>query len=104
MGFSALLTAGDETLRDVLGESVTYTTGLGAESTVTGIFDIPYQFIDAGGAGISTGEPVVTFVLDDLASDPETDTPTITRSAVVYQVREVQKDGQGLVRILLHKV
>lgn len=105
MGFAEILALSDVTVRDVLGRSLTWTTGAGAPSEVVGVFDAAYVRVDLGPAGVSSPGPAVFFpVLADLATDPEEDpTATVTVSGVVYSFYEVQKDGQGAVRLFLHR-
>lgn len=105
MGFADLLALADSVSQDVLGDTVTYTPGVGAPVTVLGIFDQPYAMVDALTPGVTSSGPVVFLLLSDLPSDPETDlTATLTVAGVVYSLDTVQKDGVGGVRILLHEV
>ena len=106
MDFSELMALTDRASLDgPLGGSVTYTPGVGSSETVRGIFDAVHQLVDAGTPGVSLSGPVVFLLLEDLPSDPEEDLDaTVTVGSTEYSFREVQKDGQGGVRILLHKV
>lgn len=73
------------------------------DTTVTGLFDAAYVRIDAGVAGVQTTSPVIFFRLSDLPCDPDDDDPDIIIDGVTYRPTEVQKDGQGGVRIFLHR-
>lgn len=106
MGFADLLAAGDRAVRQALGDAtIVYTPGVGDPETVTGIFDAAYVRVEAGPAGISSSGPAVFLTLDDLPSDPKTDTDaTVTIGGVEYTPHEVHPDGLGGVFLLLHLV
>lgn len=74
---------------------------------VSGIFDSAYVRVEAGGgdflSGVSSSGPAVFYRLADLPVDPEQDDPIITINGTSYQVIENKKDGQGGVRLILHK-
>lgn len=105
MTFSALLATADGVVQDHLGDAVTYTPGEGAAVEVSGIFDLLYQHVDLGQAGVSSSGPAVFILLSDLDPlDPETDEDArITVEGSTYKITEVQKDGKGGVRLLLMK-
>lgn len=106
MAFADHLARMDRQVLSVLGEvaPVTYRTGVGAEAEVSGLFEAAYLRADAGGAGISSSTPAVFLRLADLPMDPEDDTdPTVIVDGVAYSVREVKKDGQGAVVLMLHR-
>lgn len=94
---------GDITVRDILGGDITYTPGAGSAVSVRGIFDAAYVRVDIGQAGVSSAGPAVFLRVEDLPTDPETDSATVTVGAVEYEIRECQKDGQGGVLLLLHR-
>jgi hypothetical protein len=105
MGFSDLLQVGDQSVRELLGETVTYTPGAGSPVDISGVFDKAYQFVDAGQAGVSSSGPAVFLTLSDLTSDPDDDTSArVTVGTTVYRVRESQPDGLGGILLLLHEV
>lgn len=104
MSFSSLLAARDATVRDVLGQSITYTSGAGTVATVSGVFDAHYVRVDAGQAGVATVGPAVFLGLADLPSDPVADASVrVTVGGVVYAAHEVEPDGLGGVVMLLHR-
>ena len=105
MVFTDLLVTADVAVRDTLGGTVTYTPTVGVATDVVGIFDAVYVRVDLGNPGVSSQGPSVWLILDDLPSDPYTDTTaTVTVDGVTYSAHEVQPDGLGGVRLLLHKV
>lgn len=107
MGFADLMAVGDSVLRQKLGGVVTYTPTVGDAVEVDGIFTAPHTNVDLGeqGGGVSTVSPTVFLTLDDLPSDPKTDTTaTVTVDGVTYSWHDVQPDGMGGVLLLLHKV
>jgi len=105
MSFSDLLAVVDGFVLNNLGDAVTYTPTVGASVDVVGVFDAVYVRVDSGQPGFSSQGPSVWLLLSDLPSDPETDTTmTVTISGTTYTAHEVQKDGKGGVRLLLHEV
>jgi hypothetical protein len=106
VGFSELMARVDRSVRDIRGGPVVYTPGDGGDPvTVTGIFDAAYQRLDIGTAGVATQGPAVFLKLEDLPTDPETDTDaTVTVNGTTYRAHEVQPDKMGTVRLLLHEV
>ena len=103
MGWASHLATADRAVLGVLGGPVLYGPGVGEAVEVRGIFDASYVKVDAGTAGGSSVGPAVVLRLADLPSDPEDDDPTITAAGTAYRVREVQRDGQGGVLLLLHQ-
>lgn len=104
MAFTDLLASGDSSLRALLGETVTYTPGVGSAVDVQGVFDAAYVRVDVGQPGVSSVSPAVFVGLDDLTSDPESDSDAeVTVDGTDYVIREVQKDGKGGVLLLLHR-
>lgn len=106
MGWAEQLEAADRVAMQHLGgETVTYKPGAGAPVPVTGIFDEAYVLADASDARVSSSGPAVFLRLADLPSDPEADTGVVevTVGAKTYRRREVKKDGQGGVLLLLHE-
>lgn len=102
MGFADLLAVADRAVLKHLGGSVTYQPEGGVAVPVEGVFDAAYVKVDVGQAGVSSAGPAVFALLADLPTDPEEDEPVITVDGVGYTVREVKKDGQGGVHLLLH--
>jgi hypothetical protein len=102
VGFTDLLENADRAVRQVLGSAITYTPGVGSPVTVQGVFDAAYVRADAGQAGVSTASPAVFLRLSELPTDPREDSPTVTVGGVDYSVHEVEPDGLGGVRLLLH--
>jgi hypothetical protein len=103
MSFLDLQRAADRVARSQLGEPVTYTPGTGSPVEVNGVFDTVYVRVDGKQDGVSSSGPAVFLDLDDLPSNPEEDTPTVTVRGVTYSVREVQPDGTGSVVLLLYR-
>ncbi len=110
MAFSDLLAVADRACLTHLGRTVRYEPNIGVAVDVTGVFDAEYVRVDAGQAGLESSGPAVFLRLEDLKDangvplpDPDDDEPTITVAGVAYRVRERQKDGQGGIRLLLHR-
>lgn len=96
MGFADLLALGDTRIRARLGGEVVYTPTVGDAETVDGIFDAGYVRVDLATPGVSSVGPAVFLTLDDLPSDPRTDTgATVTIGGVVYTINEDCPDGLG---------
>jgi hypothetical protein len=105
VNFGALLARVDGVVLDHLGDAVTYTSGAGASVAVRGPFDAVYVKVEAGEAGVSSSGPSVFLRLTDLTSNPETDLAArVSVAGVVYEIREVEPDGKGGIRLLLHEV
>ena len=104
--FATLLERVDRQARRVLGEPVVYAPGSGAPVTVSGIYDALYVKAEAEHTGVSLSGPAVFLTLADLPSDPETEGDcrvTVLSTGETYEVREVQKDGQGGVLLMLRR-
>jgi hypothetical protein len=95
----------DAAIIAVFGTPTTYQRSGGSPLPIAGIFDAAYVHVETGEAGVQSVGPAVFYRLGDLPADPETETtnPVITINGVQYEATEVQKDGQGGVRLLLHK-
>ena len=105
MAFADLVRVSDRITRELLGERVTYTSGVGTAVQVSGVFDLAYVKVDAGQPGVSSVGPSVFLALEDLSSDPSEDpAATVTVGGVTYTAHEVMPDGLGGVRLLLHRV
>ncbi len=106
MVFADLIGGADRLVIQQLGEAVGYSRdGVALPTAVPGVFTAQYFLVDQGGeAGVSSSVPAIFFRLADLPSDPATDLrPTIARGAATYLAREVKKDGEGGVLILLRE-
>lgn len=104
MAFADLLAVADASVRGVLGQTVTYSPGVGDPVEVDGVFDAAYVRVDLQVAGVSSAGPAAFLSLSDLPSDPETDTDAeLTIAGTDYTIHEVQKDGVGGVLLLLHR-
>lgn len=102
MAFADLLTVADRAVRGILGGAVVYAPGTGAPVTVQGVFDAAYLRVDLGSAGVSSVGPAVFLRLEDLSSNPETDSACrVTVAGVTYLAHTVEPDGLGGVRLLL---
>lgn len=63
---------------------------------VRGVFDSSYTRVDLGQPGVSSQGPAVFLRLEDLPSDPSTDTEaTVAVAGVIYSIHEVKPDGVG---------
>ena len=94
------------TLNVVGGDPVSYVPSEGDPIEWNVIMDDPFLHVDVGTAGVTGSGPVAFGLLEDLdGNDPEEDTEaTLIHGETTYSIREVQKDGKGGVRLLLHKV
>lgn len=105
MGFTDALAVADRAVRQQLGETVTYTPGVGEAVEVEGVFDAVAQVVDPENPGVVTPSPAVFLTLDDLPSNPETDTSSrVTIRGTTYRAHTVRADGQGGVLLQLHEV
>lgn len=98
-----MLATGDVAIRDVLGETVTYSPSVGADVEVQGVFDAAYIRVDAGEPGLSSSGPAVFLTLSDLPEVPNT-AATITVDGTDYRPWEVKPDGLGGCLCLLHEI
>lgn len=105
MAFADLLESTDSVVRSTLGSAIVYSPSAGADVEVQGIFDAAYLRVDAGQAGVTSCGPAVFVTLADLPNDPDDDTgAVITVAGVEYEIQEIQKDGMGAARLLLHRI
>lgn len=101
--FRDAVAAMDAVLVDNLGEPTSYTpAATGSPVSVRGIFDAAYVRVDVGQAGVSSAGPAVFYRLADLPVDPD-DESQVGIAGVTYSVDDVQKDGQGGVRLILRR-
>lgn len=87
-----------------LGIPVLYDPASGSPVTITAIFDEAYVRVEAGEAGVSSCQPMIFCRVSDIPADIKTDDPNITVNGVLYRGVEFQPDGQGGIRIFMHKV
>lgn len=104
MAFRDLIAGMDAALVGSLGEPTTYTPATtGVPKAVTGIFDAAYVRVDVGRAGVGSAGPALFYRESDLPADAAAPGAEIVVRGVTYRVDEVQKDGQGGVRLLLKR-
>jgi hypothetical protein len=71
-------------------------------STIKGIFDNMHYGVDSPSYfEVSTSEPVLTVKSSDITTLQRGDSVTINSQA--YRVHDIQPDGTGISRVLLHK-
>lgn len=104
MRFADLLSKADRVVQDRLGDAVRYAPRVGEPVDVQGVFDDVDVNAAVMGAAVMSSGPQVFLMLADLPTDPEgEDDPTITVKGTDYKVRDVKKDGQGGVLLLLRE-
>lgn len=91
---------------DDFGVTATYTPTVGSPVSVIGIFRDEYVQMDVGSVGIEAVMPTFTCPLARLPNAKQGE--TITYNAVVYTIRNVQRDGTpqgasetGIVKLFL---
>lgn len=106
MSFTDLLAKTDQTVRQKLGGTVTYTPGVGVAVEIDGVFDAAFQLATPEyEPGVATKGPAVFLTLADLPSDPSADRAArVTVDGTAYKVHVAEPDGQGGVLLKLHKV
>lgn len=103
------LTLRNDAIRDVYGESVTYTpASTGVAESISAVFDAAAEVVQIqGGVEVSARTPVLDVVLADLLVHPKgravgsSDRDLVTVGGVSYQVVKVEPDGQGWARLIL---
>jgi hypothetical protein len=76
----------------------------GAPVSFEGVFDERAADLAGGEPGISGARPMVFGRLSDLPEDPDREVlGGIVADGVSYRIVDVQKDGQGAVRLFLHR-
>src|SRR5689334_19327848 len=103
MSFREAVGEMDAALVDAFGMLTAYTPQGGSPVEVSGIFERAYVPVDAGLAGVQSEGPAIFYRLQDLPVDPATDVPSISVDGNTYRVTEVHKDGDGGVRLILHR-
>lgn len=86
---------------DDFAVAATYTPDGGSPSTVNGIFDDEYFDEVGGSVGIEGSQPRFTCKLADVAAVEQGDALTV--SGVSYLIVNVQKDGTGIVILILEE-
>ncbi|MDY6790533.1 MAG: head-tail joining protein [Thermodesulfobacteriota bacterium] len=86
---------------DDFAVAATYTPLVGLPSTVNGIFDDEYFDEVGGSVGIEGSQPRFTCKLEDIAAVEQGDALTV--SGVSYEIVNVQKDGTGIVVLVLEE-
>jgi hypothetical protein len=103
MAFSDHIARMDGHQLATFGESVAYAPSVGDPVTVTGIFDEAFALIDPATGTVESLAPAVWLRLADLPVDLEDDDPTLTIRGRTYRPRQRERDGEGTVRMLLHR-
>ena len=90
--------------RDTFGIPVRYNPSDGDPIDTIGIFDAAHEAveIDTAGVAVSNRRPVLDFRCKDLGIEPEAG-EIVEVNDSTYQVIDVQPDGQGGVRLILHR-
>ncbi len=81
--------------------AATFTPLVGSPSTVNGIFDDDYFDEVGGSVGIEGSQPRFTCKLEDISAVEQGDALTV--SGISYLIVNVQKDGTGLVVLVLEE-
>lgn len=87
------------------GENVTYTPANrpGPSFVVDGIFNEMYQEVDQGGVVVTSQQPNLGIRLSDFPNPPFNEDKVAIRG-FMYKVIDVQPDGEGGAKLLLHQV
>lgn len=86
---------------DDFAVAATYTPSGGSASTVNGIFDDEY-FDEVGGpVGIEGSQPKFMCKLEDVSAVSQGDALSV--GGITYQIVNVQKDGTGIVVLVLEE-
>lgn len=111
MDFPSLLAAADQAALAHLGGAVHYVSASGVEADVRGVFDNADDNALVQGQEVISSGPRVFLRVDDLPTDPPIDPanepkgyPRIVVGDVTYSTRDVRKDGQGGMVLLLSEV
>ena len=91
--------------RNAFGESVTYTPQGGSAVSLSGIFNAQTEVIEDGAGGIPVRStlPSLGFKTSAIAPSVAKAGDTVTVRSTSYKVRAVEDDGEGMVRVLLHR-
>lgn len=104
MDFPSLLAAADRAALAHLGGSLRYVSATGVEVDVSGVFDNADDNVIVQGQEVVSSGPRVFFLLSDLPTDPRDELggyPRVVIAGETYSTRDVRKDGQGGVVLLL---
>lgn len=86
------------------GEDIEYTPSGGSPVSTVGIFDNEYQAIDPNtGAIVTSTGPILGVKNENLPQAPREE-DTVAVRGQQYRVIQVQTDGQGGSKLLLHKI
>lgn len=105
MAFADLVAAADRAAQEHLGGVTVLYQPEGEDAVeVPAMFDERHVIVQGGAhAGVEQVGPALFVRLEDLPVHPDEDEPLITIGEREYRVRERQPDGQGGVRLLLHR-
>lgn len=91
------------------GEDVTYIPAAGGSLVVTGIYRSAHEAVDSEGLTVHSNQPVLDVKLEDLPAAPVSGQPgqdtvdQVTVRGNTFDVVDVQEDGEGIARLLLHR-
>ena len=102
--FGDLTKALSATVLATFGEPVVFhLEGQTAPVNGNGIFTAAYQAVDASsGVAVSTVQPVLEMVAANLPQAP-TEGDAVTVQGVLYLIVDVRADGNGFLKLMLHK-
>lgn len=111
MGFRELVGLTQDACERTFGEAITWRTSAGVDVTTTpagelllGVFRDQFTPVEVGmEVEISTVAPQLDVKLADLPEAPQRHGVVIVRGAT-YRIVEEQPDGEGMTKLLLHKV
>lgn len=86
---------------DDFAVAATYTPSGGSASTVNGIFDDEYFDEVGGSVGIEGSQPRFMCNLEDVSAVSQGDALSV--GGITYQIVNVQKDGTGVVILVLEE-
>lgn len=90
--------------RDAFGESVTYTPQGGSPVSLSGIFNAQTEVIeDDAGVPVRSWLPSLGFKKSAIAPATAKAGDAVTARSTSYKVRAVEDDGEGMIRVLLHR-
>lgn len=88
------------------GEAVTYAPAAAPANLlpIEGIFNEVWREVEPDGAVVSSNQPNLGVRLADFPDGPPMPEDTFVIRSTVYKAVDVQEDGEGGAKILLHKV
>lgn len=106
MDFSAAADRCNRSVRLTFGEAVTYTPGGGSPVALRAPLDEAYAVVELqAGVPVTSLRPVLDVRLADLAALPlQGDQFTRAKTGHVYEVAEVQIEGNGTAKLICLKV